>query len=203
MGMAHKEVPLVLRLILLTAALVAGVAAADLSGRWSGTVEWNGVPVPAWLILDLHGSEPSGMFASGDANRQIPIDAIQAAGDEIAFEVQGLPFHLRFHDGRLEGDHLTLTRVVGPARQYTFRGQNSDPVVLRRVDPEPAGVQGTVVLQVEVAPDGRPQNIRVAKGLGSALNELAVEAVKRWAFKPAYKNGKPVSADLTVEVNFQ
>jgi TonB family protein len=35
------------------------------------------------------------------------------------------------------------------------------------------------------------------------LDEKAVEAVKKWRFQPARKNGHPVAVQISVEVNFQ
>jgi outer membrane biosynthesis protein TonB len=43
----------------------------------------------------------------------------------------------------------------------------------------------------------------VVRSLGMGLDEKALEAVSRYRFKPALKNGKPVPAIITVEVNFR
>ena len=43
----------------------------------------------------------------------------------------------------------------------------------------------------------------VLKGLPMGLSEAAEEAVKRWKFKPATLNGKPVSVYFNLTVNFQ
>jgi len=34
------------------------------------------------------------------------------------------------------------------------------------------------------------------------LDERAVEAARRWKFKPATKDGKPVAAKVTLEIEF-
>jgi TonB family protein len=39
--------------------------------------------------------------------------------------------------------------------------------------------------------------------LGYGLDELAVEAVKKWTFKPGKSSGKPVPAKITIEVPFR
>jgi len=83
------------------------------------------------------------------------------------------------------------------------------PVVLHRVDPEfseearKAKYQGTVVLTIEIGPDGKPHAIRIVSGLGLGLDEKAIEAVSQWRFKPATRNGRPVPAPATIEVNFR
>jgi TonB family protein len=43
----------------------------------------------------------------------------------------------------------------------------------------------------------------VLRGLGLGLDEKAIEAVSRWKFKPALRNGRPVRAAATIEVNFR
>jgi TonB family protein len=83
------------------------------------------------------------------------------------------------------------------------------PSVLYKVEPEfsdearKAKYQGTVLLTIEVGEDGQPDKLRVLRGLGLGLDEKAIEAVSRWKFKPALRNGHPVRAAATIEVNFR
>jgi protein TonB len=65
-----------------------------------------------------------------------------------------------------------------------------------------AKYQGTCTLELIVGVDGRPSNIRVASSLGMGLDEKAIEAVKKWKFEPATKNGRPVPVEIAVEVDF-
>ena len=88
-------------------------------------------------------------------------------------------------------------------------GPTTPPALLWKVEPEysedarKAKVQGTVVLYVEVDRTGKAQTIRVSKGLGLGLDESAVEAVRRWKFRPGIRNGKPVVSGALIEVNFR
>jgi len=66
-----------------------------------------------------------------------------------------------------------------------------------------AGLQGTVVLWVDLDDEGRVRDVQVAKGLGMGLDEQAVRAVQRWRYKPAERDGKPVPAYMTLEVTFR
>ena len=92
---------------------------------------------------------------------------------------------------------------------FRVGGGVSAPVLLYKVEPEyseearKAKYQGTVILYVEVTPDGRAVNPRVMRSLGLGLDEKAVEAVKKWKFRPGYKDGKPVTVAATIEVNFR
>lgn len=92
---------------------------------------------------------------------------------------------------------------------YRVGGGVSAPRAVYAPDPEyseearKAKYQGTVVLWVEVGPDGRPRQIRVQRTLGMGLDEKAMEAVRTWKFEPARLNGLPVAVQINVEVNFR
>src|ERR1700680_2698838 len=83
------------------------------------------------------------------------------------------------------------------------------PQLLYKVEPEfseearKAKYQGVVVLVIEVDVTGRPRNLRVLHGLGLGFAEKAMDAVARWRFRPAYRDGKPVLSAATVEVTFR
>lgn len=66
-----------------------------------------------------------------------------------------------------------------------------------------ARLQGTVVLSLLVGADGRARNVRVVVKLGMGLDEKAVEAVSKWRFRPAQKDGHPVAVIANVQVNFR
>ena len=92
---------------------------------------------------------------------------------------------------------------------YRVGGGVSAPILLYKKEPEyseearKAKYQGTVTLYVEVDPSGRATNIRVLHSLGLGLDEKAIEAVKQWKFKPGMKDGKPVTVQASIEVNFR
>jgi TonB family protein len=54
-----------------------------------------------------------------------------------------------------------------------------------------------------INPNGDATNIRVIRGLGSGLDENAIDCVKQWKFKPGYKGDQPVNVEATIEVNFR
>jgi len=88
-------------------------------------------------------------------------------------------------------------------------GGVSPPKAIFSPDPEytkearKAKHQGLCVLSLIVGADGRPRDIRVARSLGMGLDEKAVEAVQRWRFEPAKKDGKPVAVVINIEVTFR
>jgi TonB family protein len=92
---------------------------------------------------------------------------------------------------------------------YKVGGGVTAPSVVSKMDPEytevarAAKYQGSVLLGVEVGPDGLAHNIRVLRSLGMGLDEKAVEAVLRWKFRPGMKDGEPVAVAASIEVNFR
>jgi TonB family protein len=66
-----------------------------------------------------------------------------------------------------------------------------------------AKYQGTIELSVVVTPDGRCDSILVLKGAPFLLNKQAIEAVQKWKFKPAEKDGKPVRVRVPVEITLR
>ncbi len=59
-----------------------------------------------------------------------------------------------------------------------------------------------VVLALTVDPDGSPYHVRVKKGYSRELDRQALEAVKKWEFTPAKKDGRPVGVMIEIEVAF-
>jgi len=93
---------------------------------------------------------------------------------------------------------------------YRVGGSVSAPVVLNEVEAEfsdearRAKYQGVCLIQLIVDAQGNPQNPRVVRALGMGLDEKALEAVRKYKFKPAFKQGQgPVPVMITVEVNFR
>jgi TonB family protein len=99
--------------------------------------------------------------------------------------------------------------AIGDGAAYRVGGTVTPPRALYTPDPEysaealHAKYQGTLVLWLIVGPDGKPRDIRVTRALGMGLDQKAIEAVNRWRFEPAMKDGRPVAVQINVEVNFR
>jgi TonB family protein len=63
-------------------------------------------------------------------------------------------------------------------------------------------VRGTVVVRAIFSSSGKVTNIRVTSGLPFGLTETAVAAAHKIKFKPAIKDGKPVSTYAQIEYHF-
>ena len=103
---------------------------------------------------------------------------------------------------------VRATIAAAPSRASVGNGVSA-PKALETPDPEyseearKAKYQGVVVLWLIVGPDGKPRDIRVSRPLGMGLDQKAIEAVQRWRFEPAQKDGHPVAVQINVEVNFR
>jgi protein TonB len=85
-----------------------------------------------------------------------------------------------------------------------------DPQPLARIQPEyPAQAfrareEGTVVVRVDIDASGTPTNADIARRSGSReLDRAAVDAVRKWQFKPALRDGKAIASTVEVPVEFR
>jgi TonB family protein len=229
---------------------ISHLAAADLSGRWTGTLETNGSRVPVYLTLNQQDDKITGSVATGNDAKPVPIENAEFHEDKLAFAVhdnagQLVAFSLSLTGATLSGEStvglqtskatlrrggvLTVERRGGSGSgdraplsngsdfgsgqggggAYRVGGGVSAPALIYKVEPEyteearTAKYQGTVILYVEIDPNGKAANIEVKRSLGLGLDEKAIEAVRKWKFRPGYKDGNPVTVFATIEVNFR
>ena len=84
------------------------------------------------------------------------------------------------------------------------------PKLLKEVKPQytaqamRAKVQGTVLLECVVQPDGSVGNIKVVRSLDPTfgLDQEAMKAARQWQFKPGTRFGEPVPVLVTIEIAF-
>jgi protein TonB len=89
---------------------------------------------------------------------------------------------------------------VDPAEQ-----QKRLIVQTRPVYPEVArnaGIEGTVSMRVLIGKEGSVEQINAVSG-ESSLRAAAMDAVRRWRYRPFVLNGEPVSVVTTVNLEFR
>jgi protein TonB len=64
-----------------------------------------------------------------------------------------------------------------------------------------ARVQGVVIVEATIGPDGRVAEAKVLRSI-PLLDAAALDAVKQWTFTPTLLNGTAVPVIMTVTVNF-
>jgi TonB family protein len=89
------------------------------------------------------------------------------------------------------------------------KGDLVAPIATQKVDPAyPAelmreNVQGTVTLYAVIHTDGHVGEVRVLRGIDQRLDGFACEALARWHFRPATKNGSAVALEAVVTIPFR
>ncbi len=156
------------------------------------------------------------VWFSADLQTPLRVVLTDAQAGERQFDLQitrrGKPDSVLFEMPRefKVVDTLTLLQPVVPSSQVERIGPGvSAPVVLHAPDPQfpdearNMHFSGAVLVSLIVDEYGLRINVRVERPAGHGLDEKAVEAVQRYKFRPAMKNGKPVKVQMNIEVNFQ
>ena len=140
-----------------------------------------------------------------------PIRSSSPSPHVPASEMAGIPSSLR-------SQVASTTPEMSGAKSDDAVGSSLQPVSLpesairallaQSPDPEyPAaakasGQQGSVVLQVLIGPDGAVQDAKFMQG-SFVFARAAIDAVKQWRFKPYSTNGRAVSVQSVITLNFK
>ena len=66
------------------------------------------------------------------------------------------------------------------------------------------GIEGTALLKMRITEQGRVEDVQVERSAGHPdLDESAMEAVRRWRFDPARRDGEPVAIQVTIPIVFK
>ena len=80
------------------------------------------------------------------------------------------------------------------------------PTLLKRVEPlAPDGgitTPGTVVMEVDLGPDGKVLDVRIAQGLNPELDAAAMIAIKQFEFTPAELDDQPAAVRIQYALTF-
>ncbi len=88
-------------------------------------------------------------------------------------------------------------------------GEITPPLPHRKVDPKyvPSAVEerveGQVRLSCVIQKNGRVDTVSLVKSLDDRLDRSAMDALAKWEFTPAMRNGVPVDVDVLVEIPFR
>ncbi len=89
------------------------------------------------------------------------------------------------------------------------KGELVAPMATRTADPAyplelmRENVRGTVILAAVINADGSVGEVRVLNSVDDRLDEYASDALSRWRFLPALKNGNPVALQAVVTIPFR
>ncbi len=149
------------------------------------------------------------------SGRDVPPPEKATANDVLAF-VRGNPGGIGYVPaGTALPSGVRAVRVAGlPAAAagemevLTFDTSMTRPEPVYRPNPgytdaaRRARVEGAVILLATIDKEGNVVDARVTHALPFGLDSAALQAVKKWKFKPATRNGQPVAVYYELTVNF-
>ena len=100
-------------------------------------------------------------------------------------------------------------QIGGTGTALRVGGDVKAPVAITRIEPQytelarKARIEGIVIIEAIINTNGDVTDARVLKPLPLGLDQSALEAVKRWKFKPGTLNGQPVPVIYNLTVNFR
>jgi TonB family protein len=131
--------------------------------------------------------QPNLVGLAGAENRPASLDVkISDLKAVAAREFPGIPFmptRIRISSGVAAGLLVKKTNPVYPE------------------DAKQNRLQGVVVLRTTIGKDGLIKDLQLVSG-HPALFPAAMDAVRRWEYKPYSLNGEPVEVETTITVNF-
>jgi TonB family protein len=102
---------------------------------------------------------------------------------------------------------VPLPPPPAPPEAIRVGGNIASPRKIKDVQPEypaiaqSARVQGVVIIEATIGPDGKVQDATVMRSI-PLLDAAALDAVKQWEFTPTLLNGVPAPVIMTLTVKF-
>jgi TonB family protein len=144
-------------------------------------------PVPDMPRTRIH--DQAVVNAAMDAIRQWRY--CKPANGAVSFDVT---FGFAGTEARLLSDGVAARHGVAPRKV-----KDAAPVYSSLA--QSARIEGRVVVEAQVEPDGRVSDARVLRSI-PLLDKAATDAVMQWQFSPTLVNGKPVSVVVTTVLTF-
>jgi TonB family protein len=97
---------------------------------------------------------------------------------------------------------------ISPVKKIRVESRVASARVIHQVTPvypavaKQRGMAGTVVLAAHIGTDGKISDLNVVHSIGPMLDKAALEAVRRWRYRPTTIDGTPVIVDTTIRVIF-
>jgi TonB family protein len=159
-------------------------------------------PMPA---LDSPPSAHHGPAVIGAIDPKLPPEVI-LSGKEIYTLHIDMP-NLTSVTGNWVMNFAQLDEGNPPYSKPT--GKLSGPSLVSKVDPKYPQVQikehvdGEVVLYAIIRKDGSVDSIQLVHGIDPQLDKNSMEALARWVFRPASREGQPVELEAVVHIPFK
>ncbi len=143
-------------------------------------------------------------FAIPDGNTTTIIGFADSKGTAYFLSVRLVPASII--GGQLPG-HLSDTVYGTPSAKVSQKIM--EPETIKKVLPvypescRKNKIEGNVELAVAVDTKGRPEDVKVLHGVHPDLDKAAVDAVRKWVFKPYLVDGKPGKVVFKLNILFK
>lgn len=103
---------------------------------------------------------------------------------------------------------LRLLALAFALSAPAFAQKIDPPVPVRTVPPEYPdalkrdGVVGMVVVKCTIDEQGNVADPEIEKSTNPGFDKAAVDAIKKWKFKPARQDGNPVAKKVSIPIKF-
>jgi TonB family protein len=150
--------------------------------------------------VQLPGTQPRYSVVEGWYSPELHLDVLSVV-DQPGMGRATFAFHdivLGEPDKGLFVPPSTPRELVTTPPQVVFAPAPEFSQAMRRMQ-----ISGTVLVYLHVDENGNATDVRVLKGLNPELDDKAVQAVRKYKFKPATEDGRPVVVEMNVQVNFK
>jgi periplasmic protein TonB len=149
--------------------------------------------------------------AAARLDRPMPAPEMREPPPPLA--LQPLQLHLQPTLGELRGDFALdfslAPGAIAEVEAYRLDEVDQLPRPINRIPPSyphemrRAGISGSVTLEFIIERDGSVSGIEIAESTHRAFEAPAIEALRRWRFTPATRNGEPVRVIARQPIPFE
>jgi TonB family protein len=158
-------------------------------------------PAPAVIVRSVSASSRAAVGSFDE------IEQAWLAGGDTALSGRGPRAGVVLRGAIGPASSAPAAGPVAPAGAVRVGGSIAVPWRSRAVDPIypsdaiRAGIQGVVILEIVIGPDGGVASAHVLRSI-PLLDQAALDAARQWRYEPTLLNGTPVPVIMTVTVNF-
>ena len=138
------------------------------------------VPTPTLITVERTNTAAPSVAAPAPEAPPAPVAVAKAPAVTVAPRAESI-----------EPPHFDVAYLNNPRPAY--------PPIARKL-----GIEGVVLLRVDVSAKGTPDKIVIAQTSGATLlDEAAMKAVQGWTFVPARRGDAPIAHPVEVPIRFQ
>jgi TonB family protein len=149
------------------------------------------------VVYTLGGKNPSNAEGAGSTSDVSGSPSPQAVATDSSQDAQR-EAAIQSHSGGSSEPNSSTPKLT-PEGHFTAATLVYQVAPVYPEDAKKKHVQGTVLLNVTIEKDGSVENLVYESG-PPMLMSSAMEAVKKWRYKPTILNGEPVAVNTTISV---